>query len=116
MESLKKGCPQQGYPIRSPNPERGILGLLSTKQRHSGKRSRRESEQLRTGVQRGYMQLKNCTATEKSKRQTLQKLKRRAATENTKGLEAVYKRLEAGKILEDAAKSREAAQSRQAAM
>jgi len=62
------------------------------------------------------MQLKSRTATEKSKRRTLQKPKCRAAAENAKAFKAVCKRLYASEITEDVAESRKAAQSKQTAM
>ena len=62
------------------------------------------------------MQLKSRAATEESKGQTLQKPKKRTAAKNTEALKAVYKRLYAGKVSEDAAGNGEAAQSKQVAM
>jgi hypothetical protein len=62
------------------------------------------------------MQLKSRTASEVSKRQTLQKPKHRAAAENPEAFKAVCKWLDARKISEDAAASSKAAQSKQAAM
>jgi len=39
LRASKGGYTQQFYPISGPNPERGILGLLSAKRRHSRKRA-----------------------------------------------------------------------------
>jgi hypothetical protein len=62
------------------------------------------------------MQLKSGTASEESKRQTLQKPRNRTAAENTEAFKAVYKWLDAREISEDAAENEKAAQSKQAAM
>ena len=48
----KQGYAQQLYPIRDPNPERGLLGLLNAKQRHSGKRNRSELKRSRIGTRK----------------------------------------------------------------
>jgi len=47
LQSLKRGSNQQFYPMRHPNPERGILGLLNAKQRHSRERAWPEPERSR---------------------------------------------------------------------
>jgi hypothetical protein len=59
------------------------------------------------------MQLRSYIASEGSKGETLQKPKNCAAAENTEAPKAVRERLDAEVISEDAAKDREAAQSKQ---
>jgi len=49
LGASRKGYIQLFYPIRCPNPERGLLGLLNAKQRHSEKGSRPEPKLLRAG-------------------------------------------------------------------